>query len=66
MIYLTQIDGETRNMTQEEQTALDTWRALENEIQEKAVAEHATTRASALTKLAALGLTDEEITALVG
>jgi hypothetical protein len=28
--------------------------------------EHATTRASALTKLAALGLTDEEITALVG
>jgi len=62
-------NGVERDMTAAEQAAHETWAAaaqaeadrLEAEAQQRAAA-----RASALAKLAALGLTDNEIAALVG
>ena len=68
MTHFTQIDGETRNMTDDEKTAFDAWRLLEAD---RAKAAHAAAkiaadaRASALTKLSALGLTQQEIAALL-
>jgi hypothetical protein len=69
MIMRTNDNGVDRDMTAAEQAAYETWAAaaqaeadrLEAEAQQRAAA-----RASALAKLAALGLTDDEIAALVG
>jgi hypothetical protein len=69
MIMRTNDNGVDRDMTATEQAAYEAWAAvaqaeadrLEAEAQQRAAA-----RASALAKLAALGLTDDEIAALVG
>ena len=69
MIMRTNDNGVDRDMTATEQAAYEAWAAaaqaeadrLEAEAQQRAAA-----RASALAKLAALGLTDNEIAALVG
>jgi hypothetical protein len=68
MTHFTQIDGETRNMTDDEKTAFDAWRLLEADRAKSAndaakIASDA--RASALAKLAALGLTEAEIVAII-
>ena len=58
-----QIDDEVRPMTTEEHTAYKTQQSEAAAVQAEAEAK-AAARASALAKLAALGLTEEEIAAL--
>ena len=56
-------------MTVEEEAEFDTYRATGNALKaahEAAIAKKATDKASATTKLKALGLTDDEIAALSG
>ena len=56
-------------MTADEQAAHEAWQLVaqaETAAQEQAAADAAAVRASALAKLAGLGLTDDEIAALVG
>jgi hypothetical protein len=65
MTYKVQIDDLVRDATPEEVAALDLSRA-EAALAEQAAAEAAAAKASAKAKLAALGLTDAEITALLG
>ena len=65
MTYKIQIDGQTRDMTDDEIAAFEEWRARANG---DAVldANIASARKSALAKLADFGLTETEIKALVG
>ena len=58
-----QIDNLVREMTDEEQSAVEAQQALQASIKADQEAK-AHARASALAKLAALGLTEEEIAAL--
>ena len=65
MTYKVQIDDTVRDATPEEAAALDARRA--NAAAEAAAADAiASARASAKAKLAALGLTDAEVAALLG
>jgi hypothetical protein len=62
-------NGLNRDMTAAEQDAYDAWAAIEQaaaDAQSADVEAQAAARASALAKLADLGLTDDEIAALVG
>jgi hypothetical protein len=62
-------NGVNREMTDSEQATHDLWAAqvaTDEAAQAAAVEAKAAARASALTKLADLGLTDDEISALVG
>jgi len=62
-------NGVDREMTAAEQAAYDAWAATAQQEQaaaEQAAADKAAARASGRTKLAALGLTDDEINALLG
>lgn len=62
-------NGIDRDMTEAEQAAYDEWAATvkaQNAADKKAELNTAKARASALAKLAALGLTADEIAALVG
>jgi len=66
---ITSHNGVERPMTDEELAAYETWAAAtkkEQAVIVAAVEAQAAARASALTKLAELGLTDDEIAALVG
>jgi hypothetical protein len=69
MTMKTNDNGTNRDMTEEEQKAHESWAVIaqaEAAAQAAAVKAKAAARASALTKLADLGLTDDEISALVG
>ena len=69
MTMKTNDNGTNRDMTEEEQKAHESWAVIaqaEAAAQAAAVEAKAAARASALTKLADLGLTDDEISALVG
>jgi|LakMenEpi03Aug12_release.lakeMendotaPanAssembly.Ray.scaffolds.fasta_scaffold418980_2 hypothetical protein len=69
MTHKIQVDGQIREMTQDEQTAFDAWRSLEADrakAANDAAKIAADARASALAKLADLGLSKAEIAALVG
>jgi hypothetical protein len=62
-------NGTDRDMTDEEQAAYEAWAATQNaEAAAKAAAVEARTaaRASAVTKLAELGLTEAEVAAILG
>jgi len=65
MTYKVQIDDEVRDATPDEAARID---ALQDdaEAQAQAAADKAAAAASGRTKLAALGLTDDEINALLG
>ena len=65
MTYKIQIDDLVRDATPEEAAAIDAAHAAAA-AQAAAVEAQAVARASALAKLADLGLTDDEISALVG
>lgn len=65
MTYKVQIDHVVRDATPEEAAAIEASQAA-TLAQEQAAAEAAAARASALSKLAKLGLTANEISALVG
>jgi len=65
MTYKVQIDDEVRDATPLEAAAIDAAHA-EHEAQAQAAADKAAATASGRTKLAALGLTDDEINALLG
>jgi hypothetical protein len=65
MTYKVQIDDLVRDATPEEAAAIDAAAAHEA-AKQQAAADVAAARASALAKLAGLGLTDDEIAALVG
>jgi hypothetical protein len=65
MSHKIQIDDLVRDATPDEAAAIDAAHAAAA-AQEQAAADAAAARASALTKLAELGLTDDEIAALVG
>ena len=65
MNYKVQIDEVVRNATADEIATINAIHA-EQEAHAVAVDQLAAIRVSALTKLKALGLTDDEITALVG
>jgi len=64
MAHKIQIDDQVRHATPEEAAAIDA-RHAEAALQEQAAAEAAAAKASAKAKLAALGLTDDEIAALL-
>ena len=62
-------NGTDRDMTAAEQAEYDAWAAIaqqEQAIVEEAAADKAAAAASGRAKLAALGLTDDEINALLG
>lgn len=62
-------NGIDRDMTADEQAAHEAWAkiaAAEQAVAEQAAAEHDAAAASGRAKLAALGLTDDEINALLG
>jgi hypothetical protein len=65
MTYKVQIDDEIRNATAEEAAIIDAQRA-DAEAQTLAAAAEAAAFASARAKLAALGLSEAEVKALVG
>ena len=65
MTYKVQIDDVVRDATPEEAAAIDAAHAAAAAA-EQAAADAAATRASAIAKLAGLGLTPDEIAALVG
>ncbi len=65
MSYKLQIDNTVRNATADETAAIDAARAAAA-AEQQAVADAAAVRASAIAKLAGLGLTADEIAALVG
>ena len=65
MSYKIQIDSEVRNANSVEAAQLDAMQAA-HAAQAAAVETKAAARSSALAKLAGLGLTDDEIAALVG
>lgn len=65
MPYLVQIDDTVREATSEEAARLDALRR-ESEAQVAALEAAAAAKASARAKLAALGLTDAEVAALLG
>jgi hypothetical protein len=65
MTYKIQIDDLVRDATPDEAAVIESQRA-EAAAQAAAVEAQTAARASALTKLANLGLTDDEISALVG
>jgi len=65
MTYKVQIDDEVRDATPDEAARIDALRA-DAETQAQAAADAAAARASGRAKLAALGLTDDEINALLG
>jgi hypothetical protein len=65
MTHKIQIDDLVRDATPDEAAAIDAAHAAAA-AQEQAAADAAAARASALAKLAELGLTDDEISALVG
>jgi hypothetical protein len=65
MTHKIQIDDLVRDATPDEAAAIDAAHAAAA-AQEQAAADAAAARASALAKLADLGLTPDEITALVG
>ena len=65
MTHKVQIDDVVRDATADEAAAIDA-RHAEHEAQEQAAAQLAAARATAITKLEALGLTPVEIAALVG
>jgi len=64
MGYKIQIDDLVRNATKEEAAVLDAQKA-EADAQEKAIADALAARESAITKLAKLGLTADEVAALL-
>ena len=62
-------NGIDRDMTAEEQAAYETWQTValqDNASAQQTASNKAAARVSALAKLAGLGLTDDEISALVG
>jgi len=65
MSYKIQIDDVVRDATPDEAAIIDAQRA-DAAAQQQAATDKADARASALAKLSALGLTDDEISALVG
>jgi len=65
MTYKVQIDDEVRDATADEAARIDAAHA-DAEAQSQAAANAAAAAASGRAKLAALGLTDDEINALVG
>jgi len=65
MTYKVQIDDEIRDATPAEAAAIDAARA-DAEAQAQASADKIAAAASGRAKLAALGLTDDEINALLG
>jgi len=65
MTYKVQIDDEVRDATPDEAARIEQAHA-DSEAQEQAAADAATAAASGRMKLAALGLTDDEINALLG
>jgi hypothetical protein len=65
MAFLVQIDDEVREATAEEAAVVDAVRADAQRLEAEAQAREAA-RVSAVAKLAALGLTDTEIAALLG
>jgi len=65
MTYKVQIDDVVRDATPDEAARIDAIRA-DAEAQAQAAADKAAAAASGRTKLAALGLTDDEINALLG
>jgi hypothetical protein len=65
MTYQVQIDDTIREATSDEAARIEATHA-EAEAQAAAIEAHAAARSSALAKLSALGLTDDEIAALVG
>ena len=65
MTYKIQIDDLVRNATPDEAAAIDAAHAAAAAAEQAAV-DAAATRASAIAKLAGLGLTPDEIAALVG
>ena len=65
MSYKVQINDLVRDATTDEGAAIDASQEAAA-AQEQAAADAAAARASAITKLAGLGLTPDEITALVG
>jgi len=65
MTYKVQIDDEVRDATPEETARIEQAHA-DAEAQAQAAADAASAKASGRAKLAALGLTEEEINALVG
>ena len=65
MTYKVQIDDLVRDATPDEDAAIDAAHA-DAAAAEQAAADKAAARASALAKLAELGLTPDEIAALVG
>ncbi len=64
MGYKIQIDDLVRNATKEEAAVLDAQKA-EADAQEQAIADALAARESAITKLAKLGLTADEVAALL-
>ena len=65
MTYKVQIDDLVRDATPDEAAAIDAAHA-DAAAAEQAAADKAAARASALAKLKVLGLTDDEIAALIG
>jgi len=65
MTYKVQIDDTVRDATPAEAAAIDATHAA-SEAQAQAAADKAAAAASGRTKLAALGLTNDEINALLG
>jgi len=65
MTYKVQIDNEVRDATPAEVAAIEAAQA-DAEAQAQAAADKAAAAASGRAKLAALGLTDDEINALLG
>jgi hypothetical protein len=65
MTYKVQIDDLVRDATPDEAAAIDAAHA-DAAAAEQAAADAAAARASALAKLKVLGLTDDEIAALIG
>lgn len=64
MTYLVQIDDEIREATSDEMARIEAQKAAAAE-QEAALAAQQAAKQSARAKLAALGLTDEEVAALI-
>lgn len=65
MTYKIQIDDEVRDATQEEVLRIEAFRAQE-QAREDARQAAVAAKASAQTKLAALGLTEDEVKAIIG
>jgi hypothetical protein len=66
MAHKVQIDDLVRDATPDEAAAIDATHAAAAAAEQQAAADAAAARASALAKLAELGLTPDEISALVG